>query len=40
MKTKKQILSEAVRNIKSAERFCKINEIKPKYVIIVWEEEF
>lgn len=34
------VLTEAVTKLKYAERFCKINAITPKYIIVIWEEEY
>ena len=32
-------LSEVLKDLKSAEKYCKTNKIKPTQVIVVWDEE-
>ena len=33
------LLSEVVKNLSSANEFCKTNSIKPYAIVILWKEE-
>jgi len=31
--------TQGVKDLKSAQEFCKLNAITPKIIVVVWEEE-
>lgn len=39
-KSQRMVLSQAVKDLKSAREFCKINAIEPTHIIILWEEAY
>ena len=39
LKEVKMILIEFVKDIKSAKEFLELNKIKPKGIIVIWEED-
>ena len=34
------ILAEVLKDTEAATKFCKLNRIKPRLIIVVWEEKF
>jgi len=36
----KMRMSQTVKDLKSAEEFCKANKIKPLEIIIIWDDDY